>query len=66
MIKCHLRPVYSARIQTHSLLNMSHLSLSLDQGSRHDTLKLFYIYTIIQSYIDTGTAMVLLEPVQRT
>ena len=32
--KCHVYPVYGARIQTHNLLNMNHLSQPLDQGSR--------------------------------
>ena len=31
--KCHVHPVYSARIKIHNLSNMSHLPSPLDQGS---------------------------------
>ena len=34
MWKCHVHPVYSARIWTPDLWNMSHLPLPLDKGSR--------------------------------
>ena len=32
--KCHVHPVYGARIRTHELFNMSRLPQPLDQGSR--------------------------------
>ena len=32
--KCHVHPVYSARIRTHDLLNMNRFTLPLDQASR--------------------------------
>ena len=40
--KCHVHPVYSAGIRTHTLSNMNHPPLPLDHGSRHYTTYLIH------------------------